>query len=86
MKAAFITATGAPDVIRHGDLPDPVPGPREVLVRVRAAAEDAGFRVNLLRDYCRTARLSGLVVGFGGPTDDELDRALAVLVGALSSR
>lgn len=57
--------------------------PHARAVRARAAAEEAGFRVNLLRDYCRTARLSGLVVGFGGPTDAELDRALAVLVSQL---
>jgi GntR family transcriptional regulator/MocR family aminotransferase len=39
--------------------------------------------VNLLADYCRSAALSGLVVGFGGVTDEELDRALAVLARAL---
>ena len=38
-----------------------------------------GFEVNLLADYCRTARLTGLVLGFGGVTDDELDRALAAV-------
>src|SRR5919197_622004 len=38
MKAAFIEAPGAPDVIRFGDLPTPVPGDNEVLVRVKASA------------------------------------------------
>jgi NADPH2:quinone reductase len=38
MKAAFLEATGAPDVIRYGDLPRPEPQPCEVLVRVKVAA------------------------------------------------
>jgi NADPH2:quinone reductase len=38
MKAAYIEATGAPDVIRYGDLPRPVPQAGEVLVRVAAVA------------------------------------------------
>lgn len=38
MKAAFLEATGGPEVIRFGDLPDPKPGPGEVLVKVAAAA------------------------------------------------
>ncbi|MBC8092358.1 MAG: alcohol dehydrogenase catalytic domain-containing protein, partial [Pseudonocardia sp.] len=37
MRAAFLTAFGGPDLIEIGELPDPVPGPGEVLVRVRAA-------------------------------------------------
>ena len=28
MRAAFITRCGAPDSIRLGELPDPIPGPR----------------------------------------------------------
>lgn len=60
--------------------------PHDRAVRARQAAEDAGFRVNLLSDYCRTARLTGLVVGFGGPTDEQLERALAVLVDSLAGR
>jgi len=39
--------------------------------------------VSLLSGYCRSATLAGLVVGFGGVTDDELDRALAALVAGL---
>ena len=57
--------------------------PQERAVRARDAALEAGFGVNLLSDYCRSAPLAGLVVGFGGVTDAELDAALAVLVGAL---
>jgi NADPH2:quinone reductase len=51
MKAAYIERTGSPDVITYGDLPTPAPGPREVLVRVRAVA------VNPIDTYIR----SGLV-------------------------
>ena len=38
MKAAYIEMTGAPDVIRYGDLPKPIPKDREVLVRVECAS------------------------------------------------
>lgn len=34
MRAAYIEAHGGPEAIRVGDLPDPAPGPGEVLVRV----------------------------------------------------
>ena len=35
MRAAYIEQTGPADVIRYGQLPDPVPGPTDVLVEVR---------------------------------------------------
>jgi GntR family transcriptional regulator/MocR family aminotransferase len=57
--------------------------PQADAVRARQAARRAGFEVNLLSDYCRMAPLTGLVVGFGGVTDEELDAALAALVSAL---
>jgi len=37
MKAAYINRTGPPEVIIHGELPTPVPGPTECLVKVAAA-------------------------------------------------
>ncbi|MEU4453415.1 PLP-dependent aminotransferase family protein [Nocardioides sp. NPDC023903] len=52
--------------------------------RARDAARAAGFEINLLSTYARTSGLTGLVIGFGGVTDAELDRALAALTGALA--
>ncbi len=53
--------------------------PRARALAAHAAAREAGFDVPLLSDYTRTDRLTGLVVGFGGVTDAELDAALAAL-------
>jgi GntR family transcriptional regulator/MocR family aminotransferase len=49
----------------------------------RAAALDAGFDLPMLTEYCRTARWNGIILGFGGCTDDELGRVLAAVVAAL---
>jgi NADPH:quinone reductase-like Zn-dependent oxidoreductase len=38
MKAAFFRRHGGPEVMEVGEVPDPVPGPREVLVAVKAVA------------------------------------------------
>lgn len=38
MKAAYFETTGAPDVLRVGDLPQPTPKESEVLIKVAAAA------------------------------------------------
>ena len=47
MKAAYIESTGAPDVIRYGDLPDPEPKAGEVRVQVK------GVAVNPIDTYIR---------------------------------
>jgi len=52
MKAAFIRETGAPEVIGFDDLPDPRPGPSEVLVRVDAVA------VNPIDTYIRSGTVA----------------------------
>ena len=38
MRAAFIARHGGPEAVEFGDLPEPAPGPSEVLVRVKAAS------------------------------------------------
>jgi GntR family transcriptional regulator/MocR family aminotransferase len=58
--------------------------PHAAALRVAATAREAGFEVPLLRDYCRSAHLTGIIIGFGGCTDDELDRALAAIVRGLA--
>lgn len=52
MRAAFIEAVGPPESIMVGDLPDPVPGSREVVVRVRACA------VNPIDTYIRSGAVA----------------------------
>lgn len=93
-SARRVYAERAPRVVAalspHAELAAPVAGmystwllPQERAITARTAAERAGFRVNLLSDYSRSAALSGLVVGFGGPTDEQLEAALSVLASAL---
>ena len=38
MKAAFIEQYGGPEVLKYGDLPDPIAGPSEVVIDVVAAS------------------------------------------------
>ncbi|NGN95461.1 PLP-dependent aminotransferase family protein [Nocardioides sp. KC13] len=57
--------------------------PEPDAVRARDAARAAGFEINLLSTYARSSGLTGLVIGFGGVTDAELDQALAAVTAAL---
>ncbi len=61
-----------------------MPGP--AAVRAHRAARAAGFDIPLLAEYCRSAGLTGLIVGFGGVTDEQLDAALAAVTSSLSAR
>src|ERR1700742_1111914 len=38
MKAAYIERHGGPDVLKYGDMPDPVAGPGQVVVEITAAS------------------------------------------------
>jgi NADPH:quinone reductase len=49
MKAAVYYTTGDPDVFRYEEVPDPVVGPGEVLVRVEAVSIEGGDTLNRLR-------------------------------------
>ena len=57
MKAAFIRATGAPSVIQVDELPNPVAGNGEVLVRVKSVA------MNPIDTYIRSGTVA-LPLGF----------------------
>jgi len=59
-----------------------VPGP--VADAVRNDCRQAGFDVPSLAELSRTSLITGLVIGFGGVTDEELSRALVVMTDSLS--
>jgi NADPH2:quinone reductase len=48
MKAAVYYETGGPDVFRYEDVPDPVCGPGDVLIRVEAVSIEGGDTLNRL--------------------------------------
>src|SRR6188474_1162889 len=89
MKAAYLTAHGGVDKFVYGDLPDPVPGPGEVVVDVHAASVNAAdYKVrlgggaysgasNLKFPYILGRDFSGLVSALGaGVTDFKIGDAV----------
>jgi len=85
-RSRIVAAALAP----YGDIGAPpagmyltLPLPGHVAESVRAQCWQAGFDVPSLTEYSRTSGLTGLVIGFGGVTDDELSRALSVITTAL---
>lgn len=88
MKALLSTAPGGPDTLQLSDLPDPAPGPGELLVRVRAAAinfpdvliiEDK-YQMRPPRPFAPGGEIAGEVIGLGeGVTGWSVgDRLIAV--------
>jgi NADPH2:quinone reductase len=73
MKAAYLETTGAPDVIRYGDLPTPTPKRGEALVHVAAAAlnpidlyiRSGAVAMKLLQPYIPGCDLAGTVEAVG---------------------
>lgn len=88
MKAIAYTEPGGPDVLEVMELPDPVPGPGEVVIRVRAAAvspTDTMRRVGM-RDaagaeppYVVGMDAAGMIEAIGPDTDTDLKVADAVM-------
>ncbi|MGA8157769.1 MAG: NADP-dependent oxidoreductase [Rhodoplanes sp.] len=90
MKAVFIEQFGGPEVLKYGDLPDPIAGPGEVVVDVVAASINAAdckvragqnkqvkFPLGLGRDF------SGVVSAIGaGVTDFKLGDAVYAVCAA----
>lgn len=54
MKAAVYYETGSPEVLRYEEVPDPVPGPRDLLVRVEAISIEGGDTLNRLQGELAT--------------------------------
>jgi len=46
VKAAVYDETGPPEVLRYADVPDPTPGPGEVLISVEAISIEGGDTLN----------------------------------------
>jgi alcohol dehydrogenase len=62
MKAVYFDSHGGLDVLRYGDVPDPEPGPGEVVIRVEAAAlnhNDIWARRGLPRIHVPLPHISG---------------------------
>lgn len=76
MRAAQVTAMGGPDVLRIAELPDPTPGPGDLLIRVEAAGVgpwDTKMREGEMgpqkTPYIPGAELAGTVAGLGANVD-----------------
>src|SRR5579872_4627733 len=88
MKAAVYYETGAPEVLRYEDVPDPVAGPGELLVAVQAISIEGGDTLNRLGGELRTTphvvgyQAAGTVAAVGdGVTRFEVgDRVVTVSV------
>src|SRR5688500_8840037 len=88
MKALLSHQPGGPDTLQLSELPDPTPGPGELLVRVRAAAinfpdvliiEDK-YQMRPPRPFAPGGEIAGEVIGLGeGVTGWSVgDRLIAV--------
>ena len=92
MKAAYFEKFGGPDVLKYGDLPDPVAAPGEVVVDVAAASVNAADWKFRGGEYARHAQVkfpqipgrdfAGIVSAVGGGADLEVGDAVFGVLAA----
>jgi NADPH:quinone reductase-like Zn-dependent oxidoreductase len=78
MKAAYFEQHGGPEVMKYGDLPDPVAGPDEVVVDIHAASVNGADWKVRAGNYSQVAEFpyvlgrdfSGVVSAVGANVDD----------------
>lgn len=84
MKAAICPAYGPPSVVRIVTLPDPVPGPGEVLIRVRATTvSSADHRIRGMDLPAGFGLVGRAIFGFRGPRRPVLGVELSGEIAAL---
>jgi NADPH:quinone reductase-like Zn-dependent oxidoreductase len=66
MKAVYIEKFGGPEVLKYGDLPDPVPAPGQVVVDVHTASVNGADWKVRVGDYKQTKFPLGLGRDFSG--------------------
>jgi len=87
MKAAVYYETGGPDVFRYEDVPDPVCGPGDVLIRVEAVSIEGGDTLNRLGGDLTSVphvvgyQCAGVVLEVGDGVDDLVAGDRVVTVG-----
>jgi len=73
MKAILFDEFGGPEVLRFGEVPDPVPGPGEILVKLKSSAlnhvdidiRDGVSRFNFVMPHILGIEGAGVVAGLG---------------------
>lgn len=77
MKAIVVTALGEADKLQMRDMPDPVPGPKDVLIEVHACALNpvdykvrmSGLRIEREFPFILGYDVSGVIVGLGSEVE-----------------
>jgi NADPH:quinone reductase-like Zn-dependent oxidoreductase len=87
MRAAIVERYGPPEVVQIREVPTPVPGDDEILVRIAATTVNSGdARVRSLRVPGGMGFLMRLSLGFGGPKQPILGFECAGEVDAVGSK
>jgi NADPH2:quinone reductase len=87
VNAAVYYDTGGPDVLRYEEVPDPVAGPRDLLVQVEAVSIEGGDTLNRLQGEIASAphvvgyQCAGTVLDIGADVTDFLTGDRVVTVG-----